>query len=345
MAGGPQFAVIVSAHGRREYLREAVRSVRAQTVPRDRVELVVSKDFEDPDLDRELAAAGAKLLLDPEGRVGRKHWRAMETTTAPWVSFLDDDDAFEPERLARIAEVVRDHPDLGFYRNRVRVIDRLGAPTPIDRWREHEVDRGFDRIGPVYLPSDGKARAFELGVRETFATFNSSSITFRRELLAGDLAGVYQRSAMVDTVLFLAAVIGPFGLFLDDRRLTRFRFTGSSRTAESRWFDLAVSSEAEMADAADRHGLAEFARYFRGLSVHYGRMLRGSTIAAEIARGADRAGVARQALDYLRFLGEHPAERRWTVDTWAAGLYGLGYAVAPGAVRRLAAARITAGRT
>jgi hypothetical protein len=73
-------------------------------------------------------------------------------------------------------------------------------------------------------------------------------------------------------------------------------------------------------------------------------MQLGGMIMEQIASGADRGEVLRLAAQYFRYLADHRAERRLSLDTWASGLYGVGYAVLPGASRRLAGARITAGR-
>jgi hypothetical protein len=313
-------------------------------VPRERIELIVSKNFTDPEIDRALEASGARLFFDLEGVIGHKQWNAMAVSTAPWVTFLDDDDEFEPERLARIAEVLAGHPDVGYYRNRVSVIDRTDAPLPRERWRTHEVDRGFDELGPVHLPPEATADAFEIGTRRTVATFGSSSMTFRRELLDGDVGQVFQRSYVADTFLYLAAALRPVGMFLDDRRLTRYRHGGWSMTEDPRWFPRAAASETDMADLAERHGRADFARYFRELADHHGRLGLGQAITLAIAAGAPRREVTRSAAAYLRCLGAHPRERRMALDTWAAALYGLGYAVVPSTIRRLARRRITAGR-
>jgi len=340
----PRFAVIVGAFGRKEYLLRAVRSVRAQTLPRECIELVVSKDFADPEVDRALEASGATIFSDPEGVIGRKQRNALAVSTAPWVTFLDDDDELEPERLARVAEVVRAHPEVGFYRCRVSVIGRDDAPIPRERWRTHEVDRGFDELGAVCLAPDRPNDAFEIGTRRTFATFSSSSMTFRRELLDGEVGEVFQRSYVADTFLYLAAALRPVGLFLDDRRLTRYRHGGWSMTNDPRWFPRAVAGLTDMAELAERHGRTDFARYFRELAAHYGRLQLGQAITLAIDAGAPRRDVARGTAAYLRCLGAHRAERRLTLDTWAAALYGLGYPVAPSAVWRLARRWITAGR-
>ena len=69
-----------------------------------------------------------------------------------------------------------------------------------------------------------------------------------------------------------------------------------------------------------------------------------TSVAVRLGPSAARREIAARTGDYLRYLGRHPQERRLTLDTWAAGAYGLGYALAPGAVHRLAGARLTRGR-
>jgi len=340
----PEIAVVVGAYARTEFLRSAVRSLLGQTLARDRFEIVVTKNFRDAPLDAELSAAGAQVLFDEEPQIGRWLRRAVRATRAPWVTFLDDDDEYDPGRLARLLEVVGRYPALGLYRNRVTVIDRTGGPIPSERWRRHETDAGFDTLGPVYVPPDGKADLFELATQRSFATFNSSTMAIRRDLLEGPLGDAFEGTRIPDTFLFLIGAIAPAGLFLDDRRLTRFRYYGASVTSEVRWYGHATVSEAEMARVADRYHEPRWAAWFRELSVHHDRMLRGGTLMERIAAGAGRSEVGRLAREYFRYLGDHPGERRPTVDTWAAGLYGLGYVVAPGTVRSVARARITAGR-
>jgi glycosyltransferase involved in cell wall biosynthesis len=345
MSGPPEISVIVGAWNRREHLRAAVRSLEGQTLGRDRFEILVTKNFQDDDLDRPLEAAGATLLFDTEPAIGRFLHHAIDRAQAPWVTFLDDDDEYEPGRLERILAVARDHPDLGFYRNRVVVIDRDGRPVPASRWRVHEADRGFDALGPVYLPHDGKGPLFEIATRRTFATFNNSSMAIRRNVLDGALGEALDQVRRIeDTFLFLVGAIAPVGVFLDDQRLTRFRYYGGNVSGTVRWFGQASVAEAEMARLADAHGQRAFADWFRALSVHHRRMELGGTIMDRIAAGARRADVVRLAHEYFRYLADHPAERKRTLDTWAAGLYGVGYVVLPSASRRLARARITSTR-
>ncbi len=343
MSERPEISVLVAAYGRREFLLRAVRSALEQTVPRERYEVVVVKDFHDAEIDGELGRLGVPTVDGDGEAIGGFLRRAIDASTAPWLAFLDDDDEFEPGRLARILAVSRAHPDVGFYRNRVSVIDRDGYQVPPDRWRRLEIDPYFDAAGEVHLAPDGSRRPFELGIVRSFATFNSSSMAVRRELLDGEVGEVFDRQRLPDTFLFVAALLARVGLFLDPARLTRFRSWEKSRTRSAGWFGWVGPSAEEIAELARRRGEPLLADWFRALAVHYGRMERGALVVERIAGGASRREVAGLAADYLSYLGRHPTERRATLETWAAGFYGLTYPVAPGAVRRLAAARLTDG--
>ena len=345
MGDAPEIAVIVHAYARKAYLPSALRSIAAQTLPRDRYELLVTKSFDDPEIDRTIERMGAVSIHDEDRWNSRCLHRAMRRSRAPIVAFLDDDDEFEPDRLERILDTMGAHPEVGFYRNRVRVIDGAGRPTPPERWRVHERDLAFDALGPVLVAPDAKGDLLDLGVRRTSATFNSGTMAIRRELLDGDVGATFDEARMsMDVFLFLAAVLSPLGLYLDDRRLTRFRFYSGNTTRETFWLGLTAESLRAMSALAARHGRTDFAEWLEGESVHYERMFLGSTLMGRMSDGADRTEIARRAGGYLRFLGRNSGERSLDLDVWAAGGYGLAYALAPALTRRAARARPTAWR-
>jgi glycosyltransferase involved in cell wall biosynthesis len=334
--------VIVGDYGRRRYLASAVRSLAAQTLPRDRFEVVVTKTYRDPELDRTLAAFGATVLFDEEPRIGRWLRRALNASKAPIVTFLDDDDEFEPDRLAHVLSVYRQYPDLAFYRNRVTVIDGDGRPIPPDRWRSLETDAAFDAVGPLHLASGTDPRLLEFATHRSSATFNSSTMAFRRELLEDEPGAAFERTQLPDQFFFLAALLSRRGVFLDDRRLTRYRYYPGNVTREVPWLGRAEESYRDMARLAARFDRADLAAWLSERATHYGRMFRGSSLVDRVAAGAGRREVAERTGEYLRYLGRHPEERRWTVDTWAAGVYGVGYLPFAPLVARLARARLAA---
>jgi glycosyltransferase involved in cell wall biosynthesis len=338
----PEISVIVGAYNREKYLVSAVRSLLAQTLSRDRFEIVVIKNFRSAEIDAELELAGAVVLFDAEPRIGRWLRHAVNRSRGAVVTFCDDDDEFEADRLEKMLLVLREHPDVGYYRNRVRVIDQDGRPIPERDWRNHEADRGFDTLGPVYLPRDGKAELLDLAARRTHATFATSSMAVRRELLDGDLGDAFDRTQLEDLFLFLIGTLSPCGIYLDDRRLTRYRFYAGNVTHTVRWLGHAMESERDMATVAERHGRPDFARWLAARAVNHERLFRGGTLVARVAADADRREVARLTAEYLRFLARHPEERAWTLDVWASGIYGLSSLAARSPTGRVARARLKA---
>ncbi len=342
MAPAPEVAVVVGDFGRRRFLPFALRSVESQRLPRPRFEVVVTKNYRDEALDRALERSGATVLFDPEPRIGRWLRRAVDASRAPIVTFLDDDDEYEPDRLERVLSVFGEHPGLGFYRNRVSVLDAEGQSVPPARWRSLEADAAFDTLGPIYVGPEEPERLLDLAAHRTYVTFNSSTMALRRDLLDGDVGESFERTELPDQALFLAALLSRRGVFLDDRRLTRYRYYPGNVTREVGWLARAEASYADLATLAARHDRPRVAAWLSERSVHYGRMFRGRRLVDRVTGRAARAEVARQTAEYLRYLARHPAERRFTLDTWAAGAYGLAYVPLGPLVAELARARLTA---
>lgn len=332
----PRVAVIVGAYRRETFLRDAVASVLAQTVPRSTMEVLVTKNFDSPTLDPWLAHEGVRVLRDDEPRIGPWLWRAVSATQAPLIAFLDDDDSWEPERLARVLEVFDGNPDLGYYRNRVRVTDVRGEPLPPGRWAPHERDVELDRAGPVLVGPTEKVARLPV-VRRTYPLFNSSSIVVRRDVFRGEVVDRFLETQNPDPFLFLAAVLSPFGLFLDDRRLTRYRehpanITRTLWAVRHGWED-----SVRLAELAERSAPAPYTKWLRARSVAIEKRVWTETIAARVAERAPRAELARLGAGYLRFLSRHRELMGLDGSTWAAPAYASAYIVAPATVRRLRA--------
>jgi glycosyltransferase involved in cell wall biosynthesis len=334
---------VIGAYRRDTYLRDAVRSVLAQTLPRDRYEVFVLKGFEDPDLDRFLNENVIPSLLDADPCIGSWLLRAVRATRAPLLAFLDDDDEFEPERLADVIRCFDEHPEVGFYRNRVRVIDRHGAPVPTDRWRDIETDAEFDRLGPVLVSPEGKQSLVDLAYRRTRASFNSSTMVVRRSLLEGVYAERFSRLQLPDLAFLVFASVGPFGLYLDDRRLTRYRVYGGNVTTRISWLAHATFAHRDLAAFARAAHRDELADWLDRMADHYERMYVGGRVVEAVEAREARRDVAALAAEYLRFLGRHPVEWAPTLDVWASAIYGAGYVLAPDLAQRVLAKRPTAG--
>jgi glycosyltransferase involved in cell wall biosynthesis len=343
MAPAPEVAVVIGAYDRDTYLRDAVRSVLEQTVPRSSVEILVTKNFEGPELDAELARDGVMTRLDREGRIGTWLLNAIRATRAPIVTLLDDDDLYAPGRLARLLEVFREHPEVGFYRNRVEMVDPDGRPLPIATWPPRGTDPYFDAHGPERIGPEAKTGLVPLLFHRTRASFNSSTMAFRREMLDGRRGEHFAATRLPDSSLLLSAVVAPAGLYLDDQRLTRHRVHPTNVTRRTGWLRWGMESSWGFALEAREFGREDFAEHFERAAIHYDRMLRAGELLERIGAGADRREVARRAAEYARFLDRHPAERAWSRDVWGVEAYAASYLVSPSLARRVQRGRPMAG--
>ncbi len=342
MGSRPEIAVVIGAYDRREFLRAAVESVLRQTLSRDRFEIVVTKNFADEALDARLAQERVVTLRDSDPKIGSWMLRAVGASEAPLVAFLDDDDEYEPDRLERVLAAFAEHPEIVYYRNRVRVIDRAGAPVPEARWRGHELDPALDAPGPVLLGAEDEAARLDLGLARGHGSFNSSTIVVRRELLAGANGERLRTVQLPDSAMYILAALGPHSILLDPARLTRFRFYDLNVTHRIPWLRVAAEEYRSLGEYAAATQHPRFARWLRGEGDHYDRLYHGGRIVESVAQDVPRRAVAALSAQYLRYLNDHPRERALTLDVWGAAGYGAGYLVSRRLARRVMRIRPTA---
>lgn len=335
----PQISVIVGAYRREQYVKEAVRSVLDQTLGRGEIEVVVIKDFTSGPIDEYLARNGVTSILDPSPRIGPWLMRAVRETRAPLVAFLDDDDLFEPDRLRHVVEEFREHPDVGYYRNRVSVIDPQGSPIRTNAWATNEVDAVLDGTGPLHVPNGSKPAALST-IRRTYSFFNTSTIVIRRELLTPQLAVRFEEYQNPDPFLFAAGLLSPFGLYLDDRRLTRYRHHATNVTGAVGSLRHGLEDSRRLARWCRDSGWPDYAGWLDERSTEIEKRLLVGTITASIESGDPRWMVAAAARAYLGFLHKQPGVRNPDWETWAAAVYALTYLVSPLAARRALRLRV-----
>lgn len=148
-----RISVVIPTQNRRELLREAIISVRAQTV-RD-VELVVIDQRSTDDTRAMLDATNVTWVDDPRSGAGNARNLGIEVTTSPHIVFLDSDDALAPRALEHlvslfeepsphfafggVANAVSEHADI-FPENIASVVAPLASSTMVAR-------KSFDRFG------------------------------------------------------------------------------------------------------------------------------------------------------------------------------------------------------
>lgn len=103
------FAVVIPTYRRPAFLADAVASVVNQShAP---AEVVVVCDGPGSSVPDELSRGPVRVIEQPHGGESAARNTGVAATTAEWVCFLDDDDLWHPERLARTAEYLEGHPE------------------------------------------------------------------------------------------------------------------------------------------------------------------------------------------------------------------------------------------
>jgi glycosyltransferase involved in cell wall biosynthesis len=129
----PSVSIVVATHNQGAFLAEAVASVRAQTFA-DWELLIV----DDGSTDDTAAVAGRfrddgriRYLPGPHAERAAARNRGIAASTGDLVAFLDADDLWRPEKLARQVAALAAAPDAGACYTATRFVDGGGRPLPI----------------------------------------------------------------------------------------------------------------------------------------------------------------------------------------------------------------------
>lgn len=106
-------SVVIPTYNSGPLVAEAVRSVLAQTRPAH--EVIVVDDGSTDDTAQRLAEFGERIVYvrQANARVAAARNTGLARATGELVAFLDADDAWHPEKLARQVQVLEAHPEIG----------------------------------------------------------------------------------------------------------------------------------------------------------------------------------------------------------------------------------------
>ena len=121
----PVISVIVTTFKRCEYLLNALNSIKKQTISNKMYEVIVVKNFTDELIDQKISEFGYLNIIS-EGSMGERLAIGIEKSRGRIISFLQDDDLFEPDKLEVTYNLFSDYDDLCFIHNGYRMIDSSG---------------------------------------------------------------------------------------------------------------------------------------------------------------------------------------------------------------------------
>ena len=133
MSDDPAVSVVLATYNQARWLDGAIATVRAQTFPR--WELLVADDGSSDDTAAVLARHGAdariRPLPGPHGERSAARNRALAAARGDLVAFLDTDDRWHPDKLARQVAALAAAPAAGFCYTVARFVDAEDRPLPI----------------------------------------------------------------------------------------------------------------------------------------------------------------------------------------------------------------------
>ena len=236
--GQPYISVIVTAYNRRKYLPFALRSLEAQTLPRDKFEVIVVKNFDDKDSDDIISRNGWKEVYNDESYQGKFYLAGLEEVSGEVVTFLDDDDVYVPERLEAIYKAFTSYDRLVYFHNSQTIIDENGnafeRPPP---FLFIFISKNLVGGSPIVIDVDrlrGLAKRYSVSVIElapkvrAYAWHNSSSLAVRRGVLEADAHLLRELPIGLDLFIFASSLRAGGLMYFTDEKLTLYRVHGEN---------------------------------------------------------------------------------------------------------------------
>jgi len=240
LTGQPYISVIVTAYNRRRYLPFALRSLEAQTLPRDRFEVIVVKNFEDKESDDIISRNGWKDLYEDSTYHGRMVLAGLEESRSEVITFLDDDDMYVNSRLEEVYKAFTSFKRLVYFHNSQTIIDDNGnlleRPPP-----SLPISKNLVGGSPIVIDVDklrGLAKRYNVSVADLVlkvrarADFNNSSLAVRRSALEVSAHLLRELPSSVDGFTFASSLRAGGLMYFTDERLTFYRVHGESWSPE-----------------------------------------------------------------------------------------------------------------
>ncbi len=220
----PEISVLVLAWDRVKFLRAALESIANQTLSAALFEVVVISNRSEAEVRASIIGRSTdhldlRVVRCTDKKKGRFFAEGIRSTRGAILALLNDDDLWEPERLERVHDAFRTHPELGFYKNQVLFVDASANPTTtLGGYRRFSF---FHRQGGAHLePGTPVSTLSKVGMIEP--SFNDSSIAIRKDVVLPQIASLEQLDASEDSFLYYCALVGRVGVEVDAKPLTHY---------------------------------------------------------------------------------------------------------------------------
>jgi len=296
----PEISIIVTAHDRKEFLSEALKSISKQTCDPRRYQVIVVKNFEDQGCDRIIEANGF-MSLKCGGNLADKILMALDYCNGEIVTFLEDDDLYAHTRIERITHIFNEHREISFYHNSLIEIDQYGNKTGKNH---HPQVRQ-----PVFLESNQIGSVLPYLIANN-VDFSTGCIAIRKNILMESLE-LFRRytsvsSKFTDSLYFLFALRSGTSVFLDSSPQTYVRRHDS--------MSVRVSGNIQEATAFRARFTEEFISLYRHIQKtghlnsicnrYVSIKLSRAELEYSVISGRERIQILLELKDFLKLVGK-----------------------------------------
>jgi len=236
LTGQPYISVIVTAYDRRRYLPFTLRSLEAQTLPRDRFEVIVVKNFDDKESDNIISRNGWKDVYNDDPYYGRMVLAGLEESRGEVITFLDDDDMYVNNRLEEVYKAFTSYDSLVHFHNSQTIIDENGnvleKPPP-----SFLISKNLVGESPIVVDVDKLrrlAKRYNVSVIDlvlkvrAYAWHNNSSVAVRRGVLEAEAHLLRELLTAFDAFALASSLKAGGLIYFTDERLTLYRVHGEN---------------------------------------------------------------------------------------------------------------------
>ncbi|WP_167747136.1 glycosyltransferase [Cohnella luojiensis] len=129
----PLVSILIPAYNRPHFLELALQSALNQTYPH--TEIIISDDSTHDGVRRMLEPYLSKhprirYYHNEQSSIESNYERCIELATGDYINFLNDDDLFYPEKIAKMVHWLVNRPDVSLVTSYRRCIDGQGKPLP-----------------------------------------------------------------------------------------------------------------------------------------------------------------------------------------------------------------------
>ncbi|MFP3287287.1 MAG: glycosyltransferase family 2 protein [Acidilobus sp.] len=235
MTDQPYISVIVTAYNRRRYLPFALKSLEAQTLPKDKFEVIVVKNFDDKESDDIISRNGWKDVYEDGTYHGRKILVGLEESRGEVITFLEDDDVYISNRLEEVYKAFTSYDRLVYFHNSQTIIDGNGSVLERPPISKNIVG------GSTVIVDVDKLRTFAkkstsivdiivdiiLKIRVR-ADVNSSSAAVKRDALEASAYLLKELPIGIDNFIFASSLKAGGLMYFTDEKLTLYRVHGEN---------------------------------------------------------------------------------------------------------------------